>query len=249
MLKEQLVCLPSESGPWDFTRTFYRVNAGRFNIRQYHEHFDVELDFVNIGELELADFPVTNAMFELFCPSHRRPQYQQSRRDDDPVVCISWYMATEFCDWLSALMGRHYRLPTEWEWEWACRWHDTLKEDFWWGLLADGDLCWHEKSTPTPKGERSRSEAIEAHQRIGRWHPSGRSTSQPGFLDLSGNAWEWCSDWFYAHEELRVQRGGCSIADGEYCRSGYRSANDATSRDWGQGFRLAAVLEPSKSAG
>jgi formylglycine-generating enzyme required for sulfatase activity len=244
-LKDQLTCLPSELGPWDFTTTLYRIEGGRFDVQQYHR--DVDVKVVDIDAFELADFPVTNSMFELFVPSHRRQRDQYSHRDNDPVVHVSWYMATEFCFWLSALMGRQYRLPTEWEWEWATRWLDTRKEDYWWGPELDGELCWCSESL-SRRGTRSRHQAIEAHQRVRHWHPSGSSADNPGLLDLSGNVWEWCENRGDLMALWRVLRGGCWFSIGWRCRSGYRLAGAPSLRNGYNGFRLAAVLEPSQAS-
>lgn len=66
---------------------------------------------------------VTNAQYERFAPGHRRYRGMSgiSREDDEPVVFVSWHDAVAFCQWLSKREGKLYRLPTEAEWEYACR--------------------------------------------------------------------------------------------------------------------------------
>ena len=66
---------------------------------------------------------VSNAQYEQFDPDHRilRGKVEFSRADDEAVVFISWHDAVAFCNWLSEKEGQPYRLPTEAEWEYACR--------------------------------------------------------------------------------------------------------------------------------
>ncbi|MFM7057902.1 MAG: bifunctional serine/threonine-protein kinase/formylglycine-generating enzyme family protein [Planctomycetota bacterium] len=102
------------------------------------------------------------------------------------ACCLSWSDAVEFCRRLSGLEGRRYRLPTEAEWEWACRAGTAtvysfgdderrLGEYAWWGGLRDDGNC------------RSMQHA----------HAVGQKAANPfGLYDVHGNVWEWCSDWY-----------------------------------------------------
>lgn len=76
-----------------------------------------------IRPFSLAATEVTNAQYEQFDPAHRalRGKRGISREDDEAVVFVSWHDAVRFCQWLSEKEGRPYRLPTEAEWEFACR--------------------------------------------------------------------------------------------------------------------------------
>ncbi|MFT5323447.1 MAG: sulfatase activating formylglycine-generating enzyme [Planctomycetaceae bacterium] len=191
-------------------------------------------------ELEMADFPVTNAWFELFCPSHRRWRDQYSSQDDQPVIYVSWYMADVFCRWLSALDDRYeYRLPAEEEWEAACKWGTTT--DYWWGEEINGQLCWYSGSK-TESRTRSRREAVDGFAGAGVWHPSRRDQSNEhavGLLDLSGNVWEWGSD---PVGPSRVLRGGSWYGRADSCRSSYRDGNDPGRRYLNVGFRVVRVV-------
>ena len=73
------------------------------------------------GNFFMGATEVTNAQFEEFDSSRRERRRQLRRADDDAVVDVSWHDAVRFCEWLSQREGRMYRLPTEAEWEYACR--------------------------------------------------------------------------------------------------------------------------------
>ena len=109
-------------------------------------------------------------------PEHtwRSPGFEQT--DDHPVVNVSWKDAVEFCKWLSAKEGKSYRLPTEAEWEYACRAGTTT--DF-----SYGD-----------DPERLK-EFGNVH--MGATCPVGQFKANPfGLFDMHGNAEEWCHDWY-----------------------------------------------------
>jgi len=84
----------------------------------------------------MSDFPVTNAVYELFDPSHFWLRDGYSDREDQPVVQLNWFMADLFCQWISSGSGE-YRLPTEAEWEFACRAGSETK--FWWSNKFNAD--------------------------------------------------------------------------------------------------------------
>jgi formylglycine-generating enzyme required for sulfatase activity len=164
--------------------------------------------------------------------------------DDYPAVYVSWDDAVEFCKKLSAMEGKVYRLPTEAEWEYACRGGTKTAFSFgndeaelskyaWWGGYF---------------GAGNASNEQYAH-RVAQKLPNPY-----GLLDMHGNVWEWCSDWYADYRSTpltdprgpssgssRVLRGG-SWNFGPYvvrCASRYFDAPD--DRNNGCGFRL--VLE------
>jgi formylglycine-generating enzyme required for sulfatase activity len=157
-----------------------------------------------------------------------------------PVEQVSWDEAVEFCRKLSSLpsersAGRVYRLPTEAEWEYACRAGSKTKWSFGDSESSLGDYAWYSSNS----GSKT--------QAVGQKKPNAW-----GLYDMHGNVWEWCSDWAgnYASTTVsdpsgatagsyRVLRGGSWLSDARGCRSAYRFRFTPVSRSDSLGFRLA----------
>jgi len=166
------------------------------------------------------------------------------KEDAHPVEQVTWEEVTEFCRKLSALpeerkAGRVYRLPTEAEWEYACRAGTTTKYAFGDDEKLLGDYGWF--------GDNS---GIQTHP-VGLKKPSAW-----GLYDMHGNVWEWCSDWYGIYPDgevtnpegpssgsVRVLRGGRWSGPARDCRSAFRFGVDPSYRYEDLGFRLA--LSPS----
>jgi formylglycine-generating enzyme required for sulfatase activity len=190
---------------------------------------------------------VTNAQYEQFDPAHRklRGKLGMSGEDDEAVIFVSWHEADRFCRWLSEREGRPYRLPTEAEWEYACRAGTTT--DYWTGkTLADkafhknARMTWFPDPARTPKGDFV-SLAV------------ARTPPNPwGLLDIHGNVEEWCQDWYGPYEpgdevdpvgrsrgDFRVTRGGSHSTTLEFLRSANRSGTLPEDKSWLIGCRVA----------
>lgn len=98
-----------------------------------------------------------------------------------PVIHVSWYDAVAFCNWLQEKEGKGYRLPTEAEWEYAARGGKTLPHNRFSGADRIEEAGWYLDNTDVEKG-------VEA---VGRKAPNSL-----GIYDMTGNVWEWCSDWY-----------------------------------------------------
>jgi formylglycine-generating enzyme required for sulfatase activity len=164
----------------------------------------------------------------------RSPGFDQT--NDHPVVNVSWNDASAFCDWLSGQESQEYRLPTEAEWEYACRAGTTTRFFFGNDENALGQYAWYwenAKRQTHPVGEKK---------------PNGF-----GLYDMNGNVWEWCADGYDADyykqssaddprgPEVvahRVRRGG-GWRYGPHARSASRSWNAPGHRCSYLGFRLA----------
>lgn len=125
-----------------------------------------------------------------------------------PVTCVTWYDAVAFAEWLTeqeqTIRGREdsfiYRLPTDAEWEYACR-ADSNYRAFWWGEELDDEHAIHRRRFHK---YRSGPAPVEDTPERGR-----RRCNQWGFSDMIGNVWEWCTDHFYPNKtEYCILRGG-----------------------------------------
>jgi formylglycine-generating enzyme len=176
--------------------------------------------------------------------------------DDQPVVNVSWNDAVAFCQWLSRKEKIAYRLPTEAEWEYACRAGSTTLYSC--GDDPEGLATVANVSDATARETFSSWSGISG--RDGHVFPAPVGSFQPnafGLFDMHGNVWEWCRDWFgesyYAKSPekdpggpptgtVRVFRGGSWYDAPSLCRSAFRYWDVPTYRDYFLGFRVAADL-------
>jgi sulfatase modifying factor 1 len=175
--------------------------------------------------------------------------------DDHPVVNVSWNDANAFCQWLTRKDGKTYRLPTEAEWEYACR----AGSD---GLFTNGDdpenLARIGNVADARVKERfPNSKTIGADDGYLFTAPVGRYAANAwGLHDMHGNVWEWCLDGYDAAyykdsspadprgsstASLRDIRGGSWGNDPRFCRPACRSGDEPGIRNDYLGFRLARV--------
>lgn len=184
--------------------------------------------------------------------SWRNPGFAQG--DDHPVVNVTWNDAQAVAAWLSRTEGRRYRLPTEAEWEYACRagtrtrYHSGDEPSSLKGAANVFDL---ESARLWP---RWRSTALRGSDGFAFTAPVGSFAANAwGLHDMHGNVWEWVSDWhgddYYAQSpvddpqgpatgEVRVRRGGSWHTWPFYARSAYRNWNDPDTRYVLVGIRL-----------
>jgi len=187
-------------------------------------------------------YEVTNAQYEQFDPGHKKWRGRQgySSGDNEAVIFVSWHDAVRFCQWLSEKEGMRtpnakegvwgplrYRLPTEAEWEYACRAGTST-------AFYTGD------SLP------------QVFQKDGSKLTVGQGPANDfGLYDMHGNVEEWCSDWYGPYEpadqtdpvgrddgDFKVTRGGSHSTDAYYLRSANRSGSLPEDRQWLVGFRV-----------
>jgi formylglycine-generating enzyme required for sulfatase activity len=222
------------------------IPAGSFDMGSADGDFDERpVHRVTIGRpFLMAVTEVTNAQYEQFDPAHRalRGKRGLSCADDEAVICVAWHDAVAFCNWLSRQEGQPYRLPTEAEWEYACRAGTT---------------------TPYHTGD-TLPDVYHKHQEAD-WNPhpvSLRVGQTPpnawGLHDMHGNVEEWCLDTYgpypaapqtdpvgCAQGDFRVTRGGSHNTETAYLRSANRLGTLAEDRHWLIGFRVVCGERPA----
>jgi formylglycine-generating enzyme required for sulfatase activity len=202
----------------------------------------------------LGMYPVTQRQYELVMGEN--PSYFNSNKGggpDHPVERVSWFDALEFCNRLSALpaekaAGRVYRLPTEAEWEYACR--AGQPTPFSSGMtLSSREANFNGNY---PYGHVARGPYLERTTRVGSYSPNPFN-----LYDMHGNVWEWCSDYYDrlyyrksprydpmgpSEGKLRVVRGGSCYNIARFCRSAYRFGVVPNNRDLDVGVRVVLTL-------
>ncbi len=170
--------------------------------------------------------------------------------DEVAASYISWNDAKQFCATLTQKEGllrkdRAYRLPTEAEWEYACRAGTTTE----WSFGNDPSLL-EEHAFASLLFDADRKLRLGYVHEVGKKKPNAW-----GLYDMHGNLGEFCNDWYGQYEEglttdpqgardgsLKVIRGGCWISDPEACRSAHRAKSDPSERNMWHGFRVALSL-------
>ncbi len=176
-----------------------------------------------------------------------------AQTEEHPVVNITWNDATAFCQWLSRKEGKTYRLPTEAEWEYACRAGTSTKYHF--GNDSEMLAQYGNVADASAKHTFSTGTTIAADDSYTFTAPVGRFKANPfGVHDMHGNLWEWCQDWYdkdyYAGSstddpggpssgEYRIVRGGSWNFNAWDNRAGNRFRLAPDDRHLYYGFRLA----------
>lgn len=186
---------------------------------------------------------ITNAQYEAFCPEHRqlRGINGLSTEDDEAVIYVSYHDAVAFCDWLSKKEGKTYRLPTEAEWEYACRAGSYT-------LFSTGDFLpgkFHRNQTVA-------RDFLKVSLQVGQVPANAF-----GLFDMHGNVEEWCLDWYGPYGEVeqinpagpksgvyRVTRGGSHHTPEKFLRSANRMAMIPEDKHSQTGFRIVEADYP-----
>jgi formylglycine-generating enzyme required for sulfatase activity len=187
----------------------------------------------------MAETEVTQAQYKAIMNTNP----SRFKGDNNPVEKVNWHDAIEFCKKLSQKEGKSYTLPTEAQWEYACRAGSVTEYCFGNNSNQLSDYAWYWYDSKTDK----------------KTHPVGlKYPNVWGLYDMYGNVWEWCSDWYdmdfysrdakidplnnsYGDHKSRVLRGGgwdgYGFLGGD-CRSSNRGKRNPDDRSGGTGFRI-----------
>ena len=226
------------------TFTMVRVEGGTFTMGATAEQKDAWYEEKPAHRVTLSDYyigqtEVTQALWEAVMGETPTSDDQWGPEwglgDNYPAYFISYYDVLSFISKLNSLTGRTFRMPTEAEWEYAARGGNKSKGYLYSGGNTMDNVGWYEDN----------SDIIN--------HPvAQKSANELGLYDMSGNVWEWCSDWYGDYSSspqtnptgpstgsYRVLRGGGCGYRAWNCRVAYRRSHSPSVRYCDYGVRLA----------
>ncbi len=253
--EKQLLIIDCGSG---VTLELVRVPAGKFMMGSDESDREKPIHEVQLKEFLIGKYAMTNAQWQTVMKAKGSANKDKKFQGDlQPVVGVSWHESREFCKKLAQHSGREVRLPTEAEWEYACRAGTTTPFAF--GKTVTPDQVNYDGNHPygnAPKGKYR-----EVTVNVDSFKPNAW-----GIYQMHGNVWEWCLDeWHDSYQDkpeqlkkqgnqtwgdltmddndnrYRLLRGGSWLDFAFVCRSSYRGRGNARSQDGSFGFRVIFV--------
>jgi formylglycine-generating enzyme required for sulfatase activity len=239
--------------------TLMLIPAGEFLMGAPKDELESEDDerpqyWVQVPQFLMGRYSVTQAQWRVVAgyPQESQkldPDPSEFKGDNHPVENVSWEDAQEFCQRLSTKSGKTYSLPSEAQWEYACRAGTTMP--FHYGEIITSDLVNFDGNytyNDSPKGEYREQTSEVGIFPANDW----------GLHDMHGNVWEWCEDDYHSTYEgvpndgsawvdtdressNRLLRGGSWADNPEYCRSACRDDDTRDYRFNIIGFRVSCV--------
>jgi formylglycine-generating enzyme required for sulfatase activity len=228
--------------PPDFNLEMVDIPAGKFKMGSDEYDNEKPIHEVTVPAFQMGKYPVTQAQYQAVMGTNPS---KFSGNPQNPVEYVSWFDAKAFCEKLSQLTGINYRLPTEAEWEYACRAGTQTRFSFGDDESQLGDYAWFDGNSNNTT------------------HPVGKKRPNPwGLCDMHGQVWEWCADQYHdsyvnkpeklkengniawvdnniTNQSLMLLRGGSWNDYPVYCRSANRSRLNADYCYDALGFRVA----------
>jgi formylglycine-generating enzyme required for sulfatase activity/uncharacterized caspase-like protein len=227
-----------------------QIPGGSFDMGSNEFDREKPIHRVTVPEFLMGKYPVTQAQWKAVAQlKHQKrelkPDPSHFKGADRPVESITWDEAVEFCDRLSAHTKRDYRLPSEAEWEYACRAGTTTPFHF--GKTIDASIANYDATKTYGKGRKGTYRTQTTS--VGSFPANAW-----GLFDCHGNVWEWCSDLWHdsytnaptdespwlkdGNAEYKIVRGGSWIGNPVLCRSAGRGY--LTRAYLNCGFRLSS---------
>ncbi|MCZ8242096.1 MAG: SUMF1/EgtB/PvdO family nonheme iron enzyme [Microcystis sp. LE19-131.1A] len=229
----------------NFNPEMVDIPAGKFNMGSNEYEDEKPIHQVIVPAFQIGKYPITQAQYQAVMGTNPS---RFSGNPQNPVESVTWFNAQAFCEKLSQLTGKNYRLPTEAEWEYACRAGTKTRFSFGDDKEQLGDYAWvdgNSNNTTHPVGEK----------RPNSW----------GIYDMNGNVWEWCADSYHESyadkpDNIRengslawrdnnitnassiIRRGGSWCRDPLVCSSAYRGRSVAEICNHDIGFRVVCDL-------
>ncbi|MGM9839245.1 MAG: formylglycine-generating enzyme family protein [Sodaliphilus sp.] len=214
-----------------------RVEGGTFTMGATAEQgsdayfFEKPTHQVTLSSYSIGKTEVTQELWQAVMGSNP----SNFKGSNLPVELVTWEDCQTFIRKLNVLTGKNFRLPTEAEWEYAARGGDKSRGYKYSGSNTLSNVAWYDDNSSSTT------------------HPvATKAPNELGIYDMSGNVWEWCSDWYDDYSSSsqynptgansgsgRVFRGGSWIINARYCRVSYRDSDLPTFRGYVLGLRLA----------
>lgn len=215
--------------------TPHTVKVSNFAMMKYEVTIEEYMKFANATNGNNPEWLESGSTYNIKTGTH---DYYKKFVDDysKPIVGVSWNNAVAYAKWLSQKTGQTWRLPTEAEWEYAAKGGQNYK--------------YAGSSNISKVGYYSENSGRNTHP-VGQKSPNGYN-----LYDMTGNVWEWCSDWYAkdyyknsptnnpkgaSNGSSRVLRGGGWLSYAKNCRLAFRDRWDAVSSSSRVGFRLVFV--------
>jgi formylglycine-generating enzyme required for sulfatase activity len=232
----------------NFNLEMVDIPAGKFNMGSNEYEDEKPIHQVIVPAFQIGKYPVTQAQYQAVMG---KASSRFSGNPQKPVKSVTQNEAEVFCKQLSKLTGKNYRLPTETEWEYACRAGTETLFSFGDDENQLGDYAWFDGNSNNTT------------------HPVGEKRPNPwGIYDMHGNVWEWCADQHHESyadkpDNIRengslawrdnnitnassiIRRGGSWCRDPLVCSSAYRGRSVAEICNHDIGFRVVCDLPQS----
>jgi eukaryotic-like serine/threonine-protein kinase len=217
------------------------IPAGTFMMGSQQQNSEQPIHQVNLGSFYIGKYTITQEQYQAIVGKNP----STFKGSNHPVECVSWNDAMEFCERLSQRTDQKYTLPSESQWEYACR--GGSNTPFYFGETITPDLVNHKNDYSYRKVFKGMNR--ERTTAVGNFPPNTF-----GLYDMHGNVWEWCLDTWHqnyqgaptdgsgwietTNNNYHLLRGGSWGSNPDYCRSAYRVKRSAMIRYYSIGFRV-----------